>query len=95
LRDFPKKGALMMISFLIIGTIVGIFLGIRFKVLSLAPATLIATGAIIATGHGIKAIVVTVLATTVLLQIGYVLGVVASAFAKAYRQERMALRHQL
>jgi hypothetical protein len=85
----------MMISFLVIGTIVGIFLGIRFKVLSLAPATLIAVSAIIATGHGIKPIVVTMLATTVLLQIGYVLGFVASGYAKAYRQERMALRHQL
>jgi membrane protein DedA with SNARE-associated domain len=84
-----------MISFLVIGTSVGIFLGIRFKVLSLAPATLIATGGIVATSHGIMTSVVTMLATTASLQIGYVLGFIASAYAKAYRQQRAALRNQL
>jgi hypothetical protein len=85
----------MMTSFLIIGTIVGILLGLRFKVLILVPATLIATGAIIATGYGIKPIAVTMLATTALLQIGYLLGSVAGTYAKAYRQQRTALRDQL
>jgi hypothetical protein len=40
-------GAVMMI-FLIIGSIVGILLGLRFKVFVLVPAILIAAGAIVA-----------------------------------------------
>ena len=82
-----------MMSFLIIGTIVGILLGLRFKVFVLLPANLVAACAIIATGGGIKTIGVTVLATTALLQIGYVLGCVVSVHADAYLRERARLRH--
>lgn len=58
----------------IIGTIVGILLGWRFKVFVLLPAILIAAGVIITTGHGLKVIALTLLSTVVLLQIGYFVG---------------------
>jgi hypothetical protein len=77
-----------MISFLIIGTIVGILLGLRFKFFVLIPATLVAACAIIAISHGIKTIAATTLATSALLQIGYVLGCVIRVHADAYREER-------
>ena len=84
-----------MIYFFAIGTIVGILLGLRFKVFVLVPATLTAACAVIAMGHGTKTIVVTLLATTALLQIGYVLGCVAHAYANTYLQQRAALRQHL
>jgi hypothetical protein len=84
-----------MMSFLTIGTIVGILLGLRFKVFVLVPATLITACAIVATIHGGKTIAFTVLATTALLQIGYVLGCVAHAYANVYWHQRAALGHQL
>lgn len=84
-----------MISFLIIGTIVGILLGLRFKVFVLVPATLIIACAVVATMHGGKTIAFTVLATTALLQTGYVLGCVAHAYANVYWHERVASGHQL
>jgi hypothetical protein len=84
-----------MISFLIIGTIVGILLGLRFKVFVLVPATLITACAIVAIMHGGQTIAVTVLATTALLQVGYVLGCVAHAYANVPWHERPTLGHQL
>jgi len=84
-----------MIYFFTIGTIVGILLGLRFKVFVLVPATLIIACAIIATGHGAKAIAITMLATIALLQVGYVLGCVVRMYANAYMRERMASRRQL
>ena len=84
-----------MIYFFTIGTIVGILLGLRFKVFVLVPATLIIACAIAVTGHGPKSIAVTILATTALLQMGYVLGCVVRMYANAYVQERMASRHHL
>jgi hypothetical protein len=82
-----------MMIFLIIGSIVGILLGLRFKVFVLVPAILIAAGAIVMAGHGLKLIVLTVLATATVLQIGYFVGCVARVYANAYLQHRTALRH--
>jgi len=76
-----------------IGTIVGILLGLRFKVFILLPVILVATGAIIVAGHGLKVIVLTAVATAVVLQIGYVLGCAVRVYFDAYLQERTALRH--
>jgi len=81
-----------MISFVAIGTIVGTLLGLRFKVFVLVPATLIAALAIVATVHGARTIAITILATTVLLQIGYVLGYIAHAYADARWHGRTVLR---
>jgi hypothetical protein len=82
----------MMMS-LMIGTIVGILLGLRFKVFILIPVILVAAGAIIVAGHGLKVIVLTVVATAALLQIGYVVGCAARGYVDGYLQERTALRH--
>jgi hypothetical protein len=84
-----------MMIFLIIGTVAGILLGLRFKVFVLVPAILIAAGAIVVAGHGLELIVLTVLATAALLQIGYVVGCVVRVYADAYLQRRTALRHHL
>ena len=65
-----------MMLFLIIGALAGVLLGLRFKVLILIPCILIIACAIVATGDGLKAITLTILATAVLIQIGYVLGLV-------------------
>ena len=74
-----------MLVFLIIGTMAGILIGLRFSVFALIPATLLATGAIIATDqHGPKIIALTVFGTTVLLQIGYVVGCVVQFYARWY-----------
>jgi Na+(H+)/acetate symporter ActP len=80
-----------MMTFFIIGTIIGILLGLRFKVFVLVPATLIIASAVGATGGG-KTVAVTMLATAVLLQVGYVLGAVVRVYAEAYLRE--PLRHQ-
>jgi len=82
-----------MVMFLIIGTIVGILLGLRFKVFILAPVTLVAAGAIIVASHGLKLIFLTVVATAVLLQIGYLVGCAVRVYFDAYLQEPTALRH--
>jgi len=83
-----------MISFIAIGTIVGTLLGLRFKVFVLVPATLITALAVVATLHGARTIAITMLATTILLQIGYVLGCIAHAYADARWHGRTALRHR-
>jgi hypothetical protein len=67
--------------FLIIGTLAGVLLGLRFKVSVLVPFILILACAIVATGDGWRAIALTVLATAVLVQIGYLLGRVGSVCA--------------
>ena len=70
--------------FALIGTLAGVLLGLRFKVLVVVPFILILACAIIATGDGLKAIALTILATAVLLQIGYMLGLVVRVWADRY-----------
>jgi hypothetical protein len=91
--DFAQRGLLMMMS-LMIGTIVGMLLGLRFKVFILVPVILVAAGAIIVAGHGLKVIFLTVVATAASLQIGYVLGCVVRVYVDAHLQERTTLRHR-
>jgi hypothetical protein len=75
-----------MVAFLAIGTFVGIVLGLRFSVFILVPAILLAIAVIAATDTAVHqstgVIVVTVLATTALLQIGYVVGRVLKVAAE-------------
>jgi len=75
-----------MAIFLITGAIAGIILGLRFKVLVLVPAILLATVIIIVSGSGDKlsVIVLTVVGTAVSLQIGYIVGCTLRALARAY-----------
>jgi hypothetical protein len=87
------EGGTMML-FLIIGTLAGVLLGLRFKVFVLVPFILIIACAIIATGHGLKAIALTILATAVLFQIGYILGLVVRVWAGRYLRRRKILRYQ-
>ena len=78
-----------MIVFLVVATLAGVLLGMRFKVFVLAPATLLSAAVIIASGHQPKvAMALTVLATTVLLQIGYLVGLAIRAMARARLQRR-------
>ena len=64
-----------MIVFLIVSTIAGAILGLRFKVFVLGPATLLATAAVALTGIGngyeARSIALVVLGTVASLQIGY------------------------
>jgi len=84
-----------MMFFLIGGPILGILLGLRSgKAFVLVPVILILACAIIATGHGLKAIALTTLATAVLLQIGYMLGLVVRAWAAQYLSARKIPRYQ-
>ena len=83
-----------MMLFLIIGTLAGVLLGLRFKVFVLVPFILIIACAIVATGHGLKAIALTILATAVLLQIGYMLGLVVRVWAGRYLRKRKNPRYQ-
>jgi hypothetical protein len=80
---------------LIVGLIIGILLGLRFKVFVLVPAILIAAGAVVVAVHGLKLIVLTAPAIAALLQIGYVVGSVVRVHADEYLQHRTALRHRL
>ena len=80
-----------MAIFFITGAIAGIILGLRFKVLVVIPAILLATVVIIVSGSGDKlsAIVLTVVGTAVSLQIGYIVGSILRALARAYLPARM------
>ena len=72
-------GMIMVASF-VIAPIAGILLALRFKVFVLVPATLLAAVAIVASSHQPKpTIALTVVGTAVLLQTGYIVGVVARA----------------
>jgi hypothetical protein len=77
-----------MIAFITVGAAVGFALGLRFKVFVLVPATLAAAFAIMVSGHGLREIAPAMLATAVLLQVGYVLGCVVQICARAYIQAR-------
>jgi len=83
------------VLFVIAGTLAGVLLGLsRFKVLVLVPAILIAACAIIVTGHELKVIALTILATAVLLQIGYILGLVVRVWAGRYLRRRKIPRYR-
>ena len=84
-----------MMVFLIIATIAGIFLGLRFKVFVLVPAVLIVSAAVIVAGGGLKVVALTMLATTALLQIGYIFGCVVRVYAAAYLPARTMPRYRL
>jgi hypothetical protein len=75
-----------MLVFLIAGAIAGILLGIRFKVLVIVPASLLAAIIVIANGSGREAgaVVLTLLATLAVLQIGYVVGSILRVSIRAH-----------
>jgi hypothetical protein len=65
-----------MTIFLVAGAIIGILLGLRFKVLVLVPASVLAAVVIILSesGHELSVIVLTLVGTLVSLQMGYIAG---------------------
>lgn len=73
-----------MIVYLVIGTLAGVGLGLRFKVLVLFPAMLLAAvvtiSAGIASGHASSAIALALFGTLLSLQFGYVVGCVVQAY---------------
>jgi len=95
---FLLLGIRGMMLFLIIGTLVGVLLGLRFKVLVLVPFILILACAIIARGGGLEAIALAILATAVLVQIGYMFGyllvLVVRFWAGRYLRRRKDPRYQ-
>jgi hypothetical protein len=77
--------------FVIAGILVGVLLGLlRFKVLVLVPTIVVAACAIIVAGHELKVIALTMLATVVLLQIGYLVGCIARVYGDAHLRARKA-----
>jgi hypothetical protein len=75
-----------MAVFLITGAIIGILLGLRFKVLVLVPASVLAAVAVIINGSADKlsVIVLTLVGTLVSLQVGYAAGSVIRFLAHGY-----------
>ena len=63
----------------------------RFKVLVLVPAILLAAIVVIASGHEPKMIALTLMGTVVLLQIGYVVGSMLRATIRAYLPARSSV----
>jgi hypothetical protein len=75
-----------MAIFLVAGAIIGILLGLRFKVLVLVPASVLATVVIILSesGHELSVIVLTLVGTLVSLQMGYLAGGILRYLVRAY-----------
>jgi hypothetical protein len=83
-----------MAFFLITGAIIGILLGLRFKVLVLVPASVLAAIAVIINGstNKLSAIVLTLVGTLVSLQVGYIAGSVIRFLAQAHLPTWMRAR---
>ena len=77
-----------MTAFLVAGAAIGLLLGLRFRVLVLVPAILLATVVIIlsGSGHKLSVIVLTLVGTVVSLQLGYVVGSILRSLARSYLQ---------
>ena len=75
-----------MAVFLVAGVIIGILLGLRFKVLVLVPASVLAAVVIILSesGHELSVIVLTLVGTLVSLQMGYLAGGILRYLVRAY-----------
>jgi len=83
-----------MAVFLVAGAIIGILLGLRFKVLVLVPASVLATVVIILSesGNELSVIVLTLVGTLVSLQLGYLAGSVVRFLARSYLPGRTRYR---
>jgi hypothetical protein len=83
-----------MAVFLVSGAIIGIFLGLRFKVLVLVPASVLAIVVIILTEsrNEVSVIVLTLVGTLVSLQVGYLAGSVLGFLARSYLPGRTRYR---
>jgi hypothetical protein len=80
-----------MVVFLVAGAIIGILLGLRFKVLVLVPASVLATVVIILSesGNELSVIGLTLVGTLVSLQVGFLTGSILRFLVRSYLPERM------
>ena len=91
---------ILMIGLLIIGIggIAGIILGLRFKILILVPAILLATAAItvtgIVSGYEAKAVALIVFGTAASLQVGYIAACILYVVVLALLPARTATRYR-
>jgi hypothetical protein len=85
-----------MMAFSIVGLLFGALLGIYFRVLVLAPATLMAivaaTSAGITGGESARGLAVSVVAVSALLQAGYVGGCILRAIVSALSAKNQSSR---
>jgi hypothetical protein len=93
-----KKGDGFMAVFLTVGAFAGIMLGLRFNVFVLVPTILLAVVVItlsdIANRQSIGVIVITALATVVLLQIGYLGGRILKVATKSHVAAALGMRYR-
>jgi hypothetical protein len=86
-----------MIAFALTGLIIGVILGLRFKVLVLVPVTVLAALATVAVGvNGSQAsrlIIMWTVVVSLCLQMGYVLGAWAIADLFSPHRSRLRLGH--
>jgi hypothetical protein len=83
---------MLLISTFVGALFVGTLLGLRFKILVLVPFILIAACAIIVMGPALKIVILATLATIV-LQIGYLLGIVVRVWTGALLWRQKMPRH--
>jgi nitrate reductase gamma subunit len=71
---------MMIAASFVVAPIAGMLLALRFKVFILIPATLLAAALIVASSHQPKQMIaLTVVGAVALLQIGYIVGMIARA----------------
>ena len=83
-----------MAVFLITGAVTGILLGLRFKVLVLVPASVLAIVVIVLSEsrNQLSVIVLTLVGTLVSLQVGYLAGSIVRFLARSYLSGRTRYR---
>ena len=83
-----------MTVFLVSSAIIGIFLGLRFKVLVLVPASVLAIVVIVLSEsrNQLSVIVLTLVGTLVSLQVGYIAGGILRFLARSYLSGRTRYR---
>ena len=88
------RGEQEMTVFLVSGAIIGIFLGLRFKVLVLVPASVLATVVIILSesGNELSVIALTLVGTLVSLQVGFLAGSILRFLVRSYLPGRTRYR---
>ena len=83
----------IMVTFFVIGIVAGVLLGLRSKTLVLVPASVLITLAVIfasvANGLGYWTMVLTIIATVLLLQCGYIIGCIMQVFIRARLSTQM------
>jgi len=85
--------AFLLFSFIFVAT--GTVLGLRFKVLVLAPVIAFATIVIVTSNHDLIGAVLAALGAAVLLQIGYLAGFMLGALAPAQLPAPTTMRYHV